>query len=142
MVTSERLSLCFFEFSLGQSLLFSLLTRKTDHITPVLRSLHWLPVTYRIDFKVLLLVYKSLNNMGPEYIHDLLVEYKPSRSLRSLGSSQLVEPRVRTKQSELAFSYSAVHRWNKLPLDIKCAPTLDTFKVKLKTLLFSQAFLS
>ncbi len=36
-------------------------TRKSEHITPVLRSLHWLPVTFRIDLKVLLLVYKSLN---------------------------------------------------------------------------------
>ncbi len=40
-------------------------TRKSEHITPVLRSLHWLPVTFRIDFKVLLLVYKSLNGLGP-----------------------------------------------------------------------------
>ncbi len=41
-------------------------TRKSEHITPVLRSLHWLPVTFRIDFKVLLLVYKSLNGLGPK----------------------------------------------------------------------------
>ncbi len=45
-------------------------TRKYEHITPVLRSLHWLPVTFRIDFKVLLLVYKSLNGLGPKYIAD------------------------------------------------------------------------
>ena len=43
-------------------------TKRTEHITPVLKSLHWLPVSYRIDFKVLLLVYKSLNGLGPEYI--------------------------------------------------------------------------
>ncbi len=64
-------------------------TRKSDHITPVLRSLHWLPVTFRIDFKVLLLVYKSLNGLGPKYIADMLTEYKSNRPLRSLGSSQL-----------------------------------------------------
>ncbi len=50
-------------------------TRKSEHITPVLRSLHWLPVTFRIDFKVLLLVYKSLNGLGPKYIADMLTEY-------------------------------------------------------------------
>ncbi len=41
-------------------------TRKSEYITPVLMSLHWLPVTFRIDFKVLLLVYKSLNGLEPK----------------------------------------------------------------------------
>ncbi len=57
-------------------------TRKSEHITPVFRSLHWLPVTFRIYFKVLLLAYKSLNGLGPKYI-DMLTEYKPNRPLRS-----------------------------------------------------------
>ncbi len=71
-------------------------TRTSEHITPVLRSLNWLPVTFRIDFKVLLLVYKSLNGFGPKYIADILTEF--NRPLRSLGSSQLEILRVHTKQ--------------------------------------------
>ncbi len=55
---------------------------------------HEVVVTFRIDFKVLLLVYKSLNGLGPKYIADMLTEYKPNRPLRSLGSSQLEIPRV------------------------------------------------
>ncbi len=115
-------------------------TRKSEHITPVLRSLHWLPVTFRIDFKVLLLVYKSLNGLGPKYIADMLTEYKPNRPLRSLGSSQLEIPRVHTKQGESAFSYYAARSWNQLPEEIRCAKTLATFKPRLKTRLFSCAF--
>ncbi len=46
-------------------------TRKYEHITPVLRSLHWLPVTFRIYFKVPLLIYKSLNGLGTKYIADM-----------------------------------------------------------------------
>ncbi len=115
-------------------------TRKFEHITPVLRSLHWLPVTLRIDFKVLLLVYKSLNGIGPKYMADMLTEYKPNRPLRSLGSSQLEIPRVHTKQGESAFSYYAPRSWNQLPEEIKCAKTLATFKSGLKTHLFSCAF--
>ncbi len=115
-------------------------TRKSEYITPVLRSLHWLPVTFRIDFKVLLLVYKSLNGLGPKYIADMLTEYKPNRPLRSLGSSQLEIPRVHTKQGESAFSYYAARSWNQLPEEIKCAKTLATFKSSLKTNLFSCAF--
>lgn len=48
------------------------LTKKFDHITPVLIQLHWLPVHFRILFKVLLLVYKALNGMAPLYITELL----------------------------------------------------------------------
>ncbi len=44
------------------------LSHKRDHITPVLQSLHWLPVRYRVDLKILLIVYKSLNGMAPSYI--------------------------------------------------------------------------
>ncbi len=112
-------------------------TRKSEHITPVLRSSHWLPVTFRI---VLLLVYKSLNGLGPKYIADVLTEYKPNRPLRSLGSSQLEIPRVHTKQGDSAFSYYAAHSWNQLPEEIRCAKTLATFKSRLKTHLFSCAF--
>ncbi len=115
-------------------------TRKYEHITPVLRSLHWLPVTFRIDFNVLLLVYKSLNGIGPKYMADMLTEYKPNRALRSLGSSQLEIPRVHTKQGESAFSYYAARSWSQLPEEIKCAKTLATFKSRLKTHLFSCAF--
>ena len=115
-------------------------TRTYEHITPVLRSLHWLPVTFRIDFKVLLLVYKSFNGLGPQNIADMLTEYKPNRSLRSLGSRQLEIPRVHSKQGESAFSYYASRSWNQLPEEIRCAPTVVTFKSRLKTHLFSFAF--
>ncbi len=117
-------------------------TRKSEHITPVLGSLHWLPVTFRIDFKVLLLVYKSLNGLGSKYIAEMLTEYKPNRPLRSVGSSQLETPRVHTKQREFAFSYFAARCWNQLPEEIRCAKTLATFKSSIKTHLFSCAYLN
>lgn len=46
-----------------------------EHMTPVLKSLHWLPVSYRIDYKQLLIVYKILNGLAPKYLSDLLMEY-------------------------------------------------------------------
>ncbi len=54
---------------------------KHEHITPVLKSLHWLPVCQRIDFKILLFVYKSLHNLAPVYLSELFHLYTPSRSL-------------------------------------------------------------
>ncbi|KAL2097497.1 hypothetical protein ACEWY4_006704 [Coilia grayii] len=115
-------------------------TKRSDHITPVLRSLHWLLVSYRIDFKALLLVFKSLNRTGPNYLLDMFHLYTTTRSLRSLHKNLLVEPAVRTKCGEAAFSCYAVKLWNRLPEDIKNAPTVGSFKSRLKTKLFSDAF--
>ncbi|KAE8289426.1 hypothetical protein D5F01_LYC11126 [Larimichthys crocea] len=115
-------------------------TKRSEHITPVLKSLHWLPVSHRIDFKVLLLVNKSLNGLGPQYINDMLAEYRPSRALRSTDSGQIVEHRVQTRHSKAAFSSYAVHNWNKLPAGLNSAPTFSTFKSRLKTFLFSCAY--
>ena len=50
-------------------------TRGREHITPVLKSRHWLPVRFRIDFKVLLLVFRCLNGLGPSYLSDLLLPW-------------------------------------------------------------------
>uniref|UniRef100_A0A8C6LQD5 Reverse transcriptase domain-containing protein n=1 Tax=Nothobranchius furzeri TaxID=105023 RepID=A0A8C6LQD5_NOTFU len=68
--------------------------KKRDHISPVLASLHWLPVKFRIDFKILLLTYKALNNQAPSYISDLIVPYVPNRALRSQTAGLLVVPRT------------------------------------------------
>ncbi len=70
----------------------------------------------------------------------MLTEYKPNRSLGSLGLSQLEIPRVHAKQGESAFSYYAARSWNQLPEEIRCAKTLSTFKSRLKTHRFSCAF--
>ena len=115
-------------------------TRKADHITPVLKSLHWLPVCNRIDFKILLIVYKSLNGLAPIYISELLPHYVPSRPLRSSGTGLLAVPRIKTKYGEAAFCHYATNSWNKLPEHIRSAPTLLTFKNRLKTFMFTSAF--
>ncbi len=63
--------------------------RKREHITPVLISLHWLPARFRIDFKVLLLVFKCLNGLASEYLSNLLSIHNPVRSLRSSNQRQM-----------------------------------------------------
>ncbi len=66
-------------------------SRKYDHITPILQSLHWLSIKFRISYKILLLAYKALNGLAPAYLTSLLSRYNPSRSLRSQNSGPLVE---------------------------------------------------
>ncbi len=68
-------------------------SRKYDHITPILQSLHWLPIKFHISYKILLLAYKALNDLAPAYLTSLLSRYNPTCSLRSQNSGLLVVPR-------------------------------------------------
>ena len=116
-------------------------TRKRDHISPVLASLHWLPVTARIDFKVLLLTYKALHGQAPSYLEDLIVPYHPNKTLRSQNAGFLAVPRVlKSSMGGRAFCYRAPLLWNKLPIQIRGADTLSIFKNRLKTFLFNRAY--
>ena len=82
--------------------------RKHDHVTPLLRELHWLPVEQRIIFKILFFTFKALNNLCPSYISDLLETYKLIRSIRSSSRNLLVIPRSKLKSyGDRAFSASA-----------------------------------
>ena len=67
-------------------------TKKYDHIKPVLKQLHWLPVNQRINYKILLLTYKALNGQAASYITELLEPYTPARNLRSSSKNLLKIP--------------------------------------------------
>ncbi len=83
-------------------------SRKYDHITPILQSLHWLPMKFRISYKIVLLTYKDLNDLAPAYLTNLLSRYNPTRSLRSQNSGFLVLPRIaKSTKGGRTFSYLA-----------------------------------
>ena len=116
------------------------MTRLT-HITPVRRELHWLPVAQRINFKVALLTYKALHGLAPEYLTELLIPYTPCRPLRSEGRNLLVPKSFdREMYGGRSFASRAPVIWNSLPNDIRSAPCLVSFKSKLKTHLFREAY--
>ena len=71
-----------------------LLTRhnKRSHITQILSSLHWLPIKFRVHFKILVLTFRALNGQTPQYITDLLLPYTPNRALRSSDQKLIVSP--------------------------------------------------
>ena len=112
-------------------------TRGSEHITPVLRRLHWLSVRQRITYKILLLTYKALNGMAPKYMADLLRSYSPTRQLRSSSKNLLVIPKSNLKfYGDISFQVAAPRLWNSLTDDIRSIQNLDVFKNKIKTLLF------
>ncbi|XP_071394679.1 uncharacterized protein [Centroberyx affinis] len=116
-------------------------TRCTDHITPVLHDLHWLPIKYRIHFKILLTTFKAINNLAPPYLADLLHHHTPTRHLRSADANllQIIRTKHRT-WGDRAFAAAAPSLWNALPSHIRKANTLSSFKKALKTHLFTLAF--
>ena len=74
--------------------------RKYDHITPVLRDLHWLPLRQRITFKIATLMYQCLNGLAPPYLANdcIAISSMPNRrQLRSATSGQLCIPRTMTQ---------------------------------------------
>ncbi len=118
-------------------------TRKYDHITPVLLELHWLPISCRISFKMLVLVYKSVHGLAPEYLSSLLKPYKPVRSLRSATNNNhlLVEPSARlVSYGDCAFSVAGPVLWNRLPDKLRTCNSVKSFKAELKTYMFKQHF--
>ena len=116
-------------------------TNRRAHITPVLATLHWLPVKARINFKILLITYKALHGLAPLYITDLLPRKKNTRSLRSSDKGLLEVPVTNLKtKGDRAFAVVAPTLWNALPLALKNAESVDGFKRLLKTHLFNMHF--
>jgi hypothetical protein len=118
-------------------------TKKTDHITPVLIRLHWLPVEYRSQYKRILYVFKALHGLAPVYVTELVNPYVPSRSLRSQlhVASFLQIPTTRTKiYGNHRFDKIESTLWNNIPLQLKTVDSLSVFKSCLRTYFFKQVF--
>ena len=113
-------------------------------MTPELHQLHWIPVSFRINFNILRITFKAIHELAPSYINDL-VKMKPLNSRYRLPSNDgilLSHPNFKTLTTlgDRAFFASAPKLWNDLPLEIRMAKSVDTFKTFLKTYLFSKAF--
>ena len=118
-------------------------SKKADHITPVLKDLHWLRIEERIKFKILLLAYKAQHGQAPKYIEDLITPYAPRGYHLRSKESHLLEDKSRTrlkKYGDRTFKKSAAVLWNTLPQQLRKAPTVGTFKSQLKTHLFTLSY--
>ena len=62
--------------------------KKSDHIHPILETLHWLPVTHRIQYKISTICFNSISGTAPQYLSDLLQPYTPARQLRSASDTR------------------------------------------------------
>jgi len=107
-----------------------------DRVTPALQELHWLPVAERIQYKMCLIVHKSILGHTPVYISDLLTSVAgvPARSaLRASSSGDLVVPRTRRRIGDRAFSVVTPRAWNRLPTQLKLFRSTPSFRCQLST---------
>ena len=103
---------------------------KTAHISAhkCLKALHWLPVRYRISYKIILLVFKSLKGLEPPYLQDMLTPYTTSHQLRSSGNLLPTVPKTKLKTcGDRAFSVTGPKLWNDLPIDLRMCTSMDIF---------------
>ena len=107
---------------------------------PLQRSLHWLPVHYRIIFKSCTITYKSLSSKQPAYLNAMLTPARNSRQLRSTSSNPLYIPRVKTGAGTRTFTVAAPTMWNSLPARVKSEGNIVSFRRRLKTYIFNAAY--
>ena len=114
-----------------------------DSITPVLASLHWLPISARITYKVALLTRKVLTTQRLGYLSSLIRVNQPTRQLRPSTHRVLCSTAPRTAFASRAFCHAAPAVWNELPNSLNCihsTVSLSEFKRNLKSFLFKQSF--
>jgi len=112
-------------------------TRRSEHITPVLRSLHWLPVRQRVTFKIATIVHKCLNGHAPAYLsNDLQYAGQRQPGMRFASKALLEVPRSRTAIGDRSFSIAGPRVWDTLPVSVRDINLSLRFRKLLKTFLF------
>ena len=110
-------------------------------MTEALKLLHWLPVKWRVEYKLLVIVFRALHDRTPAYLASLITPYVPSRALRSAGQTLLTVPRYNLERyGRRSFACAGPTLWNALPEDIRVIANINAFKSKLKTHYFKVAF--
>ena len=110
------------------------------HVTPLLFRLHWLPISYRIKFRILLLTFKCLYGLAPNYLIDLVTIKKQSRYSNESIFLELPGIKTRPTLGDRAFQSAALDLWNALSSAIRNTKTFNTFKTAVKTHFLNLAF--
>ena len=118
--------------------------RTSEHVTPLLRELHWLRVPERIQFRLCVLAYHCVHGTAPAYLADSLrptTEVVARRRLRSADTTTLLVPSTcRSTLGDRAFPVAAARAWNSLPVQTRAASSLLTFRRETKSHLFRQSY--
>ena len=117
---------------------------RRNHITPVLKDLHWLRINERIEFKILILTHRAFYETGPRYLSELIKKHNSSNRTRRANDHCLLSIPPISKMCansyfERSFSYAAPFLWNRLDMSIRMLD-FDHFKSRIKTELYLRYF--
>ena len=116
--------------------------RHSNHAT---NMLNWLPVKVRSTYKITCLCYQCHSSTAPSYVTDML--YKKPLHTRNTRSSSYTMPLLnrpahsKATLGDRSFSFASSSVWNSIPNDVRCAPSLSSFKSRLKTYLFRSVYI-
>lgn len=105
--------------------------RKFDHISQGRRSLRWLDVTEKVLFNDLVLAYKGVNGLAPDYLRKYFVKRSAVHNKNTGGCNDFVIPQCRLSMGQRAFYFRGPREWNGLPDNIRNTKDIDIFKRKL-----------
>ena len=114
---------------------------KSSSITIHLKSLQWLPVKVTSTYKIACLCYNCHSSTAPSYFTDML-HRKPLHTRSSSYTMHLLNrpPHSKATLGDHSFSFASSSVWNSIPNDVRCAPSLSSFKSRLKTYLLRSAY--
>ena len=98
-----------------------------------MKELHWFPIWFRIQHKILTLVYKTLYGNAQDYMKSMLKEHIPSRSglrLEQLYKVLSIPPTQRKTSAAQSFSVAGQTYQKTLPEDVRKSEDVATFKQK------------
>ena len=114
---------------------------KSSNISTHLKSLHWLPVNVISIYNIACLCYHCHSSTAPSYVNDMLHK-KPLHTRSSSYTMPLLNRPAHSKATlgDCSFSFASSSVWKSIPNDVRCAPSLSSFKSCLKTYLFCSVY--
>ena len=105
-------------------------------------ELHWLPIRERINYKIIMWVYKCLHNQALQYLTSLFKIKENIRNLRSSEKALLLDIPYTNRKSygNRSFRVNGAKTWNELPNSIRSIESITEFKKNLKTYLFRKSY--
>ena len=141
LICSNKKTLKPLQLILNKAVRFIFNLRRRQHITPFLKKLHFLPIAFRIRFKICLIGFKIFYNLAPDYLLEKFTVFRSTSTmpLRVGRDDHMFQTEMRKKDSIFT---KIKTEWNKLSLQIRKLTSITLFKSKLKTFLFNEAFRS
>ena len=107
-------------------------TRKYEHITPMLKELHWLPVAKQLEVRDILMAFKCIKGLAPPSLCNKFSTRRQMHTRNTRNKDKLHIPSFRSATGQRSFSYRAVQLWNDLPESLANIESFNVFKNAIK----------